>query len=271
MAPRLLPVACSALFGRSHPQELKMDAMSSPESALSEEHAEHRRSLRRAAYLTIAVGATHAVLFLLSFWLLSTTPNATAPATQLIAFYRSDAHRRVILVGLYLMPFAGIAFIWFIVALRMWITGRVRRENILLSNVQLVSGILYVAFVCASAGALSATAADVEFSDAPIDPMIIRLLPSFGHTIIYVFAMRMAAMFVFTTSTIGRTGGVLPRWFVWMGYAVGLFLLLSATFSPVLVVVFPLWLLALCALLLRWAFTLPADAIISPAQTIPLQ
>jgi hypothetical protein len=227
--------------------------------------------LRRAAYLTVAVGATHAVLFLLSFWLLSTTPNASAPDAQLIAFYRSDAHRRVILVGLYLMPFAGIAFIWFIVALRMWITERVHRENVLLSNVLLVSGILYVAFFCASAGALSSAAADVEFSNAPIDPMIIRLLPSFGHTNMYVFAMRMAAMFVFTTSNIGRNAGVLPRWFVWMGYAVGLFLLLSATFSPVLVVVFPLWLLALCALLLRWARTLPAEAVTAPPHAIPLQ
>jgi hypothetical protein len=201
-----------------------MDAMPPVGSTPREEHAEHRRSLRRAAYLTIAVGASHAVLFLLSFWLLSTTPTATTPDAQLIAFYRSDAHRRVILARLYLMPFAGIAFIWFIVALRMWITGQLRRETVLLSNVQLVSGILYVAFVCASTGAWSATAADVEFSAAPIDPVSIRLLPSFGHAIIYVFAMRMAAMFVFTTSTIGRTGGALPRWFVWMGYAVGLFL-----------------------------------------------
>jgi hypothetical protein len=51
----------------------------------------------------------------------------------------------VVLVGLYLMPFAGIAFLWFIVALRMWITHSASRENVLLSNIQLVSGIVFIA------------------------------------------------------------------------------------------------------------------------------
>ena len=71
--------------------------------------------------------------------------------------------------------------------------------------------------------------------------------------------MRMAAMFVFTTSSIARSAGVLPRWFIYLGYLVGLFLLLSATFSPLLVLIFPVWLLTLCALLLWRARALPAE------------
>jgi hypothetical protein len=42
----------------------------------------------------------------------------------------------VLLVGLYLMRFAGIAFIWFVVALRMWIERTARPTDILLPNVQ---------------------------------------------------------------------------------------------------------------------------------------
>ena len=74
--------------------------------------------------------------------------------------------------------------------------------------------------------------------------------------------MRMAAMFVFTTSSIGRNAGILPRWFVLAGYAVGLFLLLSATFSVFLVLVFPVWVLVLCGFLLYRARQIPADAVV---------
>jgi len=79
-------------------------------------------SIRRAAMLTAWMGIAHAVLFLLAYYLLSTTPGARAPDDEIRQFYASAARRRLVLVGLYVMPFAGIAFVWFIVALRMWIS-----------------------------------------------------------------------------------------------------------------------------------------------------
>jgi hypothetical protein len=221
-----------------------------------------RRSLRRAAMLTAAVGAVHAALFLLSFWLVAATPGARASDAEIASFYGSDDRRRLILVGLYLMPFAGIAFVWFVVALRMWISGSAPRESVLLSNVQLVSGILFIALFFSAAAAIAATAASVEFSSGGIDAIVARQLPQFGNTLLFVFAMRMAAMFVFTTSSIGRNAGILPRWFVLAGYAVGLFLLLSATFSVFLVLVFPVWVLVLSGFLLYRARQIPADAVI---------
>ncbi|HKS71246.1 MAG TPA: hypothetical protein VJQ45_12550 [Ktedonobacterales bacterium] len=233
--------------------------MPGPWNGAIEKPGARRGSLRRAAYLTCAVGAAHAVLFLLSYWLLSNAPGSRASDSQIAAFYHAGNQRHVILAGLYLMPFAGIAFIWFIVTLRMWIAAQLPRENALLSNVQLVSGILYVALFFATAAAISALPASVEFSSVPISPIMARLFPQFGFALLFVFAMRMAAMFVFTTSSIARSAGVLPRWFIYLGYLVGLFLLLSATFSPLLVLIFPLWLLTLCALLLWRARALSAE------------
>jgi hypothetical protein len=218
--------------------------------------------LRRAAYLSAGVGIVYSVLFLLSYFLVSGQPGPRASDAELIAFYQSDAPRRLILVGLYLMPFAGIAFVWFIVALRMWIVGTSRTENILLSNIQLVSGILFVALFFAGAAASAASAASSEFASAPLDAALARQLPQLSNTLIFVFAMRMAAMFVFATSNIGRTTGVLPGWFVLLGFLVGAFLLLSATFVQLLVLVFPVWTLVLAILLLLRARHIPADAII---------
>jgi hypothetical protein len=216
-------------------------------------------SARRAATLTAAVGIAHAVLFLLAFWLLESTPAGRATDAEITEFYATDARRRLTIVGLYIMPFAGIAFVWFSVLLRMWISHSTRRENILLSNIQLVSGILYVALFSAAAATSSATAAGVEFAGASVEPSVARQLPLYGSTLLLVFAMRMAAMFVMTTSNIGRISGVLPGWFSVLGFAVGLFLLLSATLSAALVLAFPTWLLILCVLLLRRALRIPAD------------
>jgi hypothetical protein len=224
---------------------------------------ERARSLRKAAFLTAGVGIAHAVLFLLAFWLLSDIPSTDATNEEIHEFYSSDESRRPVVVGLYLMPFAAIAFVWFIVAVRMWISGQVRRENILLSNVQLVAGILYVALFCGGAAANSVLAASVEFADGPIDPVIAHQFPLFGSALLFVFAIRMAAMFVFTTTNIAKGSGLLPRWFVFAGYIVGAFMLLSASFNRGLVLVFPIWLIVLCAILLDRARRIPRSVLIA--------
>jgi hypothetical protein len=112
----------------------------------------------------------------------------------------------------------------------------------------------------ATAAAISAAAAGVAISGALIDPFTARQFPEFGFELFFVFAMRMAAMVVFTTSSIGHKTGILPQWFAYAGYVVGLFLLLSATFNQILVLVFPVWLLVLCGVMLAWAHRIPAPA-----------
>jgi hypothetical protein len=201
------------------------------------------------------------ILFLVSYFLVAGQPGPKATDAELQSFYQTEAPRRLVVVGLYLMPFAGIAFVWFIVALRMWISYSSRREDILLSNIQLVSGILFVGLFFAGGAAAAASAAGVEFSPGQVDVAVARQLPALGNALIFVFAMRMAAMFVFATSNIGRTTGVLPRWFVIVGFLVGLFLLLSATFSQFLVLVFPVWTLILSILLFGRARKIPSAAV----------
>jgi hypothetical protein len=83
----------------------------------------------------------------------------------------------------------------------------------------------------------------------------------------YVFAIRMAAMFMFTTTSIARSAEILPRWFVWLGYVLGLVLLFSATFSTLLAMVFPVWLMVLSALLFRHARAVPAHIVMPPPMT----
>jgi hypothetical protein len=217
------------------------------------------QSLRQAAILTASLGIAHAVLFLLAALILASAPGSAASDAEYVEFYSSPDSRRVIVAAMYIMPFAGIAFLWFIVALRQWIKLGSRRMNELFSNVQLVSGVVFIALFLAAAAAESTTAAAVEFQSAPVDPASARLMPTFGRTMLLVLAMRMAAIFVFSTTTIARSSGVLPRWFIYAGYTVGLFLLLSVTLSPLLIVVFPVWVIVLCLLLIQRARLIPSD------------
>jgi hypothetical protein len=216
-------------------------------------------SIRRAAILTALAGISHAVLFLIAFGLLSTVPGQHSSDAEILAYYDSPESRRVLVIGLYIMPFAAIAFLWFIVALRLWIRAVVisTRRDELSAEVQLVSGVLYLGLFLVSAAAISSTAATVELTDAPITAVEARILPSFGATLLTVLAMRMAAVFVISSTRVASRTDFMPRWMIYTGYAVGIFLLLSITLSPLLIIVFPIWMIVLCLLLLQRARSIP--------------
>ena len=98
-------------------------------------------------------------------------PDAsTRPTRRSSPTTRSGDGSLPVAVGLYLLPFAGIAFLWFIVALRMWAAASTQRLNNLQSNLQLISGIVFVALFFVGAAATSVLASSVQFADGPIDP-----------------------------------------------------------------------------------------------------
>jgi hypothetical protein len=57
------------------------------------------------------------------------------------------------------------------------------------------------------------------------------------------FGMKMAAIFVFVTSTIGLRTAVFARWVSFVGFALGLLLLLVITDFAWIALVFPFWVL----------------------------
>ena len=216
-------------------------------------------NLRRYAMMTAIAGIIHSVLLLLAVWLYSSrAPAINASDAEYLAFYEDPDNRRVILfAGLYLIPFAGIAFIWFTITLRMWLTQSVRKLTPLLANLLLVCGIIYVALLFSAGASIAVTATIAEFTSAGLEPSLARLFPQFGTTILLVFAMRMAAMTVFAMSNIGRTSGVLPKWFAYLGFLLGLALLFTASLNNYLVILFPSWVLIFCLILLDRARKIP--------------
>lgn len=224
----------------------------------------HPLIVRKAATRTAMLGVIYAVLYLVTFLVVRWKfPGIDATDEELTSYYANQDQRRIVIaIGLYLIPFTGIAFIWFSVALRMWVSASAPRENVLLSNIQLVSGIIYTALLFVAGAALSVMAAIVELSNTPVDPEVARQFPRYGSLIVLVFAMRMAAMFVLATSNIGRTTGILPRWFAFLGFGMAAALLLSASLSTWLIAAFPAWVLAFCAILLDRARKIPRDLVV---------
>jgi hypothetical protein len=216
-------------------------------------------SLRRAANLTALLGAIYSLLFLASIWALSGTPTAGASDQEIIDYYGGNDKQLTILAAIYLFPFSAVAFLWFLVLLREWTSYSVHRISRLLSNVQLLSGISYITLSFAAAAASSVTAAVVQFTDSPIDPVSAREFPTYGRVLFVIFGMRMAAMFVLTTTNIGRVAGVFPRWFTILSFAIAIFLLLVASVNTWLILVFPVWVLCLSGLLFKRARAIPRE------------
>ncbi|MBW6439739.1 hypothetical protein KZ829_39020 [Actinoplanes hulinensis] len=205
---------------------------------------------RATAYLATAMGVAHAVLYLWAYWIMWQAPAADASAAELAAFYGGGHGAWVLAVGVYLLPLAAIAFVWFTVTVRMWVAVHGRPEHFLFSNLQVVSGILYAALLLVAAAAFSVNSALAELSSEPVDPSRFAGFPQFGLVVTVLLGSRMAGIFVLTTASIGRHTGLIPAWFVWPSYLVGLLLLLMATFNSAFVLLFPTWMMALVILLI---------------------
>lgn len=194
-------------------------------------------------------GAAFAVLFLASMFAFSRTPGPRASDAAIAAFYAGDDRRPLVLAGLYLLPLATVAFLWFVAILRDWESNSARRRSRVLANVQLLSAIGFITLSLASAAASTAAAFTVELAGVSFEPVIARQFPLYGAALLYVFAMRMAAIFVTSTIGIVRVTGIFPIWFVAASYVVAAVLFLAATLNVWLVLVFPVWVLLLCAII----------------------
>jgi hypothetical protein len=159
---------------------------------------------------------------------------------------QSDAQRRsLIRLSLHLVPFAGIAFLWFIGVVREQL-GEV--EDRLFSTVFLGSGLLFLAMLFI--GAVTSTSLLTMLAGADPNADLFAYGRSTTQTLISVYAMRMAAVFTLSVSTVGlRTSG-LPRWVSYLGYLVALTLLVAAGEHKWFQLLFPAWVLLVSVVIL---------------------
>ena len=146
---------------------------------------------------------------------------------------------RIVNLALNLVPFAGIAFLWFIGVVRDRLG---ENEDRFFATVFLGSGLLFLAMLFASAAVAGGILS--MFGTAP------RLLfdsgvYTFGRAVTYeimnVYTMKMAGVFMISTSTLAIRTGFISRWLAFLGLALAVFLLLSLGIFYWAPLVFPLW------------------------------
>jgi hypothetical protein len=156
-----------------------------------------------------------------------------------------ESRRALIRASLQLVPFAGIAFLWFIGVIREQL-GAV--EDRLFSTVFLGSGLLFLAMLFS--GAVTA-ASMVEMLDGPnANPDVWAYGRDSSQSLVSVYAMRMAAVFTLSVSTAGLRASALPRWVSYAGYVVALVLLVGSADQKWIQVLFPIWVLVVSVVIL---------------------
>jgi hypothetical protein len=148
---------------------------------------------------------------------------------------------RVTKLALGMMPFAGIAFLWFVGVVRDRLGAF---EDQFFSTIFYGSGLLFLAMIfaaSATAGGIMATysAGPPEFPSSEVYQFGRAIMGQFFT----IYALRMAGVFVISLGTIWLRTGVMPRWLSFITYLFALILILSTTLSLWMVLVFPSWVL----------------------------
>jgi len=195
------------------------------------------RSRRSAAIAGIVFG----VLLLIALTMLR-----IALSEDTLQSLQADAQRRgLIRLSLHLVPFAGIAFLWFIGVIRDQL-GNV--EDRLFSTVFLGSGLLFLAMLFV--GAVLSSGLLAMFAGPSVNAELFAYGRNTTQTLISVYAMRMAAVFTISVSTVGLRTSAMPRWVSYLGYLVALILLVAAGEHRWFQLLFPAWVLLVSVVIL---------------------
>jgi hypothetical protein len=169
------------------------------------------------------------------------SPGLQASDAAFSAYYRSSS-TALVTVGLNFVPFAGIAFLWHMNAIRLVISARTPSPSAMPYGLQLVSGVLFVALLFAGTAAAGSVALLKDLGPGPLPSMdVARGLLGVGYGMVFVYAVRGAGMYAITTTTLLRSAGLLPRWLTVVGYLLAAFLLVSTALNPVVMLLFPAW------------------------------
>jgi hypothetical protein len=169
--------------------------------------------------------------------------SAPADPGKAGAWLTDSRGRAAVSAALNLVPFAGIAFLWFIGVLRDRIGGR---EDRFFATVFLGSGLLFVAMLFVAAAVAGGLIAAATSHPATVPGAgILALGRNSTSILLNVYCMRMAAVFTITTVTIARRTGVIARWLSTAGLATALVLFVGVGISPWVELLFPAWILAL--------------------------
>ena len=151
-------------------------------------------------------------------------------------------------LALNLIPYAGIAFLWFIGVIRDLLSDM---EDRLFATVFLGSGLLFLALTfmgAALAGGLLSSYA-IE-SSVLVQSGVLTYSRKVIYHIFNIYAIRMAGVFMISLATIWLRTGLMHRGWAFLTYILALVLLLSIDYSFWVTLIFPGWVLVVSVYIL---------------------
>lgn len=225
--------------------------MTSPAARVDAELAAARDRLRAPRAAAIA-GILFSVLLLTSFVLL----RAAVPDDPLEAGTWLQTHGRSVALALNLVPFAGVAFLWFVGVLRDRLGVR---EDKFFATVFLGSAILFLAMLFLSASVMGGIILAFGAMPGAIDTPTFTITRAISWEIMNLYAIRMAGVFMMSTATLAVRTQFIARPVALLGFPLALLLLLADRAMSTALVVFPLWVLLVSVHILLRNLREPAD------------
>lgn len=193
-----------------------------------------RARLKTPSAAAIA-GLLFSVLLIAAFWLLHS--SVPADPQEPGAWLRTGSSR--VALGINLIPFAGVAFLWFVGVLRDRLG---QMEDRFFSTIFFGSGLLFLGMLFLAAVFVGGVL--IAFEAKP-EELIGSATFHFARAAVYVtinvYMVKMACVFMITTSTIALRTAIAPRWLAIFGFALALLLLFGSYFISWSFFVFPVW------------------------------
>jgi hypothetical protein len=167
--------------------------------------------------------------------------RSSIPANPLDAGAWLAANSGRVALALNLVPFAGVSFLWFIGVLRDRLG---MREDRFFATVFFGSGLLFLAMLFAAAAVIGAIL--LVFAAEPnamLNSTTLHVARALAYDLVNVYAIKMAGVFMISTSTVTISTGMAPRWMAFLGFALALILLAGSYYIAWSVAVLPLWVL----------------------------
>jgi hypothetical protein len=207
-----------------------------------------RRVLTQRVLRTPRAAAIAGIFFALLLGLAYILIRVAIPPNLLDEGIWLEERSGMVTVALSLVPFAGIAFLWFMGVVRDRL-GHL--EDQFFSTVFYGSGLLFLAMTFVSA----AMAGGIVGSYAVESTKLIESgVYTYSRAVMYrisnVYAIRMAGVFMISLGTIWIRTQVMPRLLAFLTYALALVLLVTISYSLWVTLIFPGWVLVISAYIL---------------------
>ena len=192
----------------------------------------HLKTPKAAAIAGIAFSC----LLIAIIWLL----RRSVPADPLDPGAWLATESKTVALALNLVPFAGVAFLWFIGVLRDRLG---QREDRFFATVFFGSAMLFLAMLFAAAaiiGAVILVASSAEPNEL-INSATFRFARAAAYIVMNVYAIKMAGVFMISTSTVVIYTEIAPRWIAFVGYLLALILLVGSYYISWSFAVLPVW------------------------------